>query len=144
MEGMRTEQQSIQNNFHEFGSKVIKGLAVNIDTGSIAGASQGEATAIAQLKAEMARNQAAVASQLTNIMAALGNRLTAPTPAPSPTQQTTPTSNRGVMNGTGTIDTTLNDEDYNKYKNRGGGTDSHNQGWRQYRSYCPGKGINLK
>ena len=48
------------------------------------------------------------------------------------------------MNGTGTIDTTLNDEDYKKYKNWGGGTAGHDQGWRQYCSYCPGKGINLK
>ena len=148
MEGIRTEEQSIANNFHDFGSEIIKGFTA--DTGSIAGASQqGDAASIAQLKAEMARNQAAVASQLTNIMAALGNRSAtpAPSPAPSPTRSTAPTTgtnNQGIMNGTGTIDTTLNDEDYKKYKNRGGGTAGHDQGWRQYRSYCPGKGINLK
>ena len=35
MEGICNEQQTIQNGFHEFGSKVVKGF----DTGSIAGAS---------------------------------------------------------------------------------------------------------
>ena len=34
--------------------------------------------------------------------------------------------------------------DYKNYKNRGGVTAKHKQRWRQYRSYCPGKGINLK
>ena len=84
MEGICNEQQTIQNNFHDFGSEVIKGFA--IDTGSIAGASQGDASSITQLKADMAKHQADVASQLTKIMAALGNCLPAPTPAPSPTQ----------------------------------------------------------
>jgi len=86
---------------------------------------------------------------MAKIMAALGTRSAtpAPSPTPAPTQSTAPTTgtnNQGVMNGTGTIDTTLNDQDYKKYKNRGSGTAGHDQGWRQYRSYCPGKGINLK
>ena len=61
-------------------------------------------------------------------------------------QQTTPTTgtNHGIMNRTGVIDTTLNDPDYKDWNNRGGGTSSHDKKWRQYQSYCPGKGINLK
>ena len=70
MEGIRSEQQTIQNDFYNFGRKVINGFLV--DTGSIAGASQGDAL-IAQLKAEMAKQQADVASKLNTIMAALGN-----------------------------------------------------------------------
>ena len=35
IEGIRNEQQTIQNGFHEFGSEVIKGFSVN--TGLIAG-----------------------------------------------------------------------------------------------------------
>ena len=42
------------------------------------------------------------------------------------------------------IDTTLNDPDYKDYKSRGSGTANHGKRWRQYQSYCPGKGINLK
>ena len=146
MEGIQSEQQAIQNGFHEFGSEVIKGFAV--DTGLIAGASQND-TLIAQLKAEMAKQQADVASKLNTIMAALGNQspTPAPSPAPSPTQQTAPTTgtnNQGVMNGTGVIDTTLNDPDYKNRKNRGSGTTNHDKKWRQYWSYCPDKGINLK
>lgn len=93
----------------------------------------------------MAKQQTEVANKLNTIMAALGNQ--SATPAQSPTQQTAPTtrtSNHGVMNGTGTIDTTLNDPDYRDQKNQGGGTTNHNGRWRQYQSYCPGKGINLK
>ena len=71
MDGIRREQQSIQNNFHEFGSEVIKGFS--IDTGSIVGASQGDTSSIAQLKAEMVKQQADVASKLNTIMVALGN-----------------------------------------------------------------------
>ena len=90
MEGIRNEQQTIQNNFHDFGSEVIKGFSV--DTGSIAGALQGDASLIAQLKAEMAKQQADVASKLNTIMAALGNQspAPAPAPAPSPAQPTAP------------------------------------------------------
>ena len=63
-------------------------------------------------------------------------------------QPTTPTTatnnNQGVMNGTGTVNTTLNDPDYKDWKNQGGGTANHGGRWRQYQSHCPGKGINLK
>ena len=71
MEGIRSEQQTIQNDFHQYGSEVIKGFS--IDTGSITGASQGDASSIAQLKAEMAKQQANVASKLNTIMPALGH-----------------------------------------------------------------------
>lgn len=37
IQGLCSKQQTIQNGFHEFGSEVIKGFAV--DTGSIAGVS---------------------------------------------------------------------------------------------------------
>ena len=144
MEGIRSKQQTIQNGFHEFGSKVIKGFSV--DTGSIVGASQNQTNGtIAQLEAKMAKQQTEMSHKLNTIMAALGNHTAAP--APSPTQQTAPTTatnNQGVMNGTGTIDTTLNDPDYKDQKNRRGGTANHNKKWRQYCLYCPGKGINLK
>ena len=72
--------------------------------------------------------------------------MAAPAPASSPTQQTAPTTgtNQGAMNGTGVIDTTLNDPDYKEQKNRGAGTSNHTGKWRQYCLYCPGKGINLK
>ena len=107
MEGIRNEQQTIQNEFHEFGSEVIKGFAV--DTGSIAGVSQSADSPIAQLEAKMAKQQAEMSNKLNTIMAALGN--CAPAPAPSPTQPTAPTTatniNQGVMNGTGTVDTTF-------------------------------------
>ena len=53
MEGIRSEQQTIQNDFHNFGSEMIKGFSV--DTGSIAGASQGDASSIAQLEAKIAK-----------------------------------------------------------------------------------------
>lgn len=65
MEGIRSKQQTIQNDFQQFGSEVIKGFSV--DTGSIAGASQGD-TLIAQLKAEMAKQQTDVANKLNTIM----------------------------------------------------------------------------
>ena len=71
----------------------------------------------------------------------------APAPVPLPTHQTAPTTgtnNQGIMNETGTIDTTLNDPEYKDRKNQGGGTANHGGRWRQYQSYCPGKGINLK
>ena len=48
------------------------------------------------------------------------------------------------MNGTGVIDTTLNDADYKDQKNHGGSTANHGGRWRQCQSYFPGKGINLK
>ena len=70
MEGIRNEQQTIQNNFHQFGSKVIKGFSV--DTGLITGASQGDSS-VAQLKAEMTKQQTNVANKLNTIMVALGN-----------------------------------------------------------------------
>ena len=71
-------------------------------------------------------------------MAALGNckQVSAPAPAAG-TQHTAPTtasngrsnqgssSNQGVMNGTGVIDTTLNDPDYKDQKNQGAGTANH-------------------
>ena len=135
-QGIRTEQQTIQNDFHNFGQEAINSFSA--DTGSIAGASQGEASSIAQLQASMAKQQA----DMAKIMAALGNQPTTPAPSPSPellpTQQTAPTT------GTNGIDTTLTDPDYKDNKNRGGGTANHKKRWRQYRSYCPGKGINLK
>ena len=59
MEGICSKQQTIQNDFHNFGREVINGFSV--DTGSIAGASQGNASLIAQLKAEMTKHQTDVA-----------------------------------------------------------------------------------
>ena len=69
MEGIRSEQQTIQNDFHNFGREVINGFSV--DTGSIAGASQGDASLIAQLEAKIAKQQADMTSKLNTIMAAI-------------------------------------------------------------------------
>ena len=54
MEGIRSKQRAVQNGFHEFGRKVIKGFEVDI--GSIAGASQSD-TLIAQLEAKWQNNK---------------------------------------------------------------------------------------
>ena len=82
IEGIGNEQQTIQNRFHEFGSEVIKGFSV--DTKLIAGASQSDAS-IAQLKAEIAKQQIEMSNKLNTIMAALGNQSPAPSPSPAPT-----------------------------------------------------------
>ena len=74
MEGIRSEQQTIQNGFHdhEFGSKVIKGFSV--DTGSLAGASQNQTdSSTAQLEEKMAKQQAEMSNKLNTILAAFGN-----------------------------------------------------------------------
>ena len=51
IEGIQTNQQTIQNGFHEFSSEVIKGFLA--DTGLIGGASQNNG--FAQLEAKMAK-----------------------------------------------------------------------------------------